>query len=136
MLQPKKQKYRKSFRGRRKGRSHRGATVAFGEYGLKALGRGWLTGAQIEAARRAITRSIKRGGKVWIRVFPDKPVTARPAGQRMGGGKGEVEKFVFTVTPGRVLFEIAGVAEELVKEAFGKAATKLPFKTKIVSREG
>ena len=135
MLQPKRQKYRKVFRGRRKGKSFRGSTVIFGEYGLKALGRGWLTSAQIEAARRAITRSLKRGGKVWIRVFPDKPVTARPAGKRMGGGKGEVDRFVFVVRPGRILFEIGGVAEDLIKETFRKAGGKLPFKTKMVSRE-
>lgn len=136
MLQPKKQKYRKAFRGRRKGKSTRGSTVAFGEYGLKAMGRAWVSSAQIEAARRAITRSIKRGGKVWIRVFPDKPVSARPAGQRMGGGKGDVDRFVAVVTPGRVLFEIAGVEEELIKKAFNRAAAKLPFKTKIISRQG
>lgn len=135
MLQPKKRKYRKSFRGRRKGKSQRGSDVAFGEYGLKALGRAWLTSAQIEAARRAITHSIKRGGKVWIRVFPDKPVSARPAGKRMGGGKGDVEKYVCVVTPGRVLFEVAGIADDMVKKAFERAGAKLPFKTKIVSRE-
>lgn len=136
MLQPKKQKYRKAFRGRRKGKSIRGSTVAFGEYGLKAMGRAWVSSAQIEAARRAITRSIKRGGKVWIRVFPDKPVSARPAGKRMGGGKGDVDRFVAVVTPGRILFEIAGVEEELIKKAFNGAAAKLPFKTKIISRHG
>jgi len=119
-----------------KGKSVRGSSVAFGEYGLKAMGRAWLTAAQIEAARRAITRSIKRGGKVWVRVFPDKPVTARPAGHRMGGGKGDVEKFVSVVTPGRILFEVAGVPEELIRKAFERAAAKLPFKTKVVSREG
>lgn len=135
MLQPKRQKFRKAFRGRRKGKSIRGSTIAYGEYGLKALGRGWMTSAQIEAARRAITRTLKRGGRVWIRVFPDKPVSSRPAGQRMGGGKGEVEKYVFTVTPGRVLFEVGGAEEELVYEGLAKAAAKLPFKTKVISRE-
>ncbi len=118
-----------------KGKSSRGSTLSFGEYGLKAQGRGWLSANQIEAARRAITHSIKRGGKVWVRVFPDKPVTARPAGQRMGGGKGDVDRYVVVVTPGRILFEVAGVPEELVTEAFDRAAAKLPFKTKIVKRE-
>jgi len=135
MLQPKKTKYRKSFRGRRKGRSFRGAEIAFGDFGLKALGRAWLSAAQIEAGRRAITRSIKRGGKVWVRVFPDKPVTARPAGQRMGQGKGDIDRYVATVTPGKILYEVAGVEESLVKEAFSKAAAKMPFRTKMVSRE-
>lgn len=118
-----------------KGKSIRGATLAFGEYGLKAQGRAWLTSRQIEAARRAITHSIKRGGKVWIRVFPDKPVTSRPAGQRMGGGKGDINRYVAVIRPGRVLFEVAGVSEELVMGAFARAAAKLPFKTKVISRE-
>lgn len=135
MLEPKKRKHRKSFRGRMKGKSYRGTTLAFGEYGLKAIGRAWLSARQIEAARRAITHSIKRGGKVWIRVFPDKPVTARPAGQRMGGGKGDIDRYVAVVTPGKILFEVAGVSEELIQKAFSKAAVKLPFKTKVVSRE-
>lgn len=135
MLQPKKRKYRKDFRGRMKGKSSRGTVLAFGEYGLKSLGRGWLSARQIEAARRAITHTLKRGGKVWIRVFPDKPVTARPAGQRMGGGKGDIDRYVCVVTPGRILFEVAGVGEELVTKAFERAATKLPFKTKVISRE-
>ncbi len=135
MLEPKKRKYRKEFRGRMKGKSIRGSTLAFGEYGLKALGRAWLSARQIEAARRAITHAIKRGGKVWIRVFPDKPVTSRPAGQRMGGGKGDIDRYVCVVTPGRILFEVAGVSEDLIIKAFERAAAKLPFKTKIVSRE-
>lgn len=135
MLQPKKQKFRKSFRGRMKGKSARGSNLAFGEYGLKATGRAWLSARQIEAARRAITHSIKRGGKVWIRVFPDKPVTSRPSGQRMGGGKGDIDRYVSVVTPGKILFEVAGVSEDLVESAFEKAATKLPFKTKVVRRE-
>lgn len=118
-----------------RGTSYRGSTLAFGEYGLKTLGRAWLSARQIEAARRAITHSIKRGGKVWIRVFPDKPVTARAAGQRMGGGKGDIEKYVAVVTPGRMLFEVAGVSEDLVEKAFSRASAKLPFKTKIVKRE-
>ena len=135
MLEPKKRKYRKDFRGRMKGISHRGSSLAFGEYGLKALGRAWLSARQIEAARRAITHSIKRGGKVWIRVFPDKPVTSRPAGQRMGGGKGDIDRYVAVVTPGRVLFEVAGVSRDLVEKAFSRASSKLPFKTKVVTRE-
>ena len=134
MLEPKKRKYRKSFRGRMKGKSHRGSTLAFGEYGLKALGRGWLSSRQIEAGRRAITHSIKRGGKVWIRVFPDKPVTSRPAGQRMGGGKGDIDRYVAVITPGRIIYEVTGISGDLVVDAFAKAGAKMPFKTKIVSR--
>jgi len=135
MLQPKKRKYRKDFRGRMKGKATRGATLAFGEYGIKALGRSWLSARQIEAARRAITHTLKRGGKVWVRVFPDKPVTSRPAGQRMGGGKGDIDRYVCVVIPGRILFEVAGVEKELAMEAFKRAAAKLPFKTKVISRE-
>ena len=135
MLEPKKRKYRKEFRGKMRGKSFRGSTLAFGEYGLKALGRGWLTSRQIEAARRAITHAIKRGGKVWIRVFPDKPVTSRPAGQRMGGGKGDIDRYVCVVKPGRILFEVSGISDELILQAFKRAAAKLPFKTKVVSRE-
>lgn len=136
MLEPKKRKYRKDFRGKMRGKSTRGSTLAFGEYGIKAMGRGWLTARQIEAARRAITHSIKRGGKVWIRVFPDKPVTGRPAGQRMGGGKGDIQKYVMVIKPGRILFEVAGISKELVMKAFDRADSKLPFKTKVVSKEG
>lgn len=135
MLEPKKRKYRKEFRGKMRGKSFRGSTLAFGEYGLKALGRGWLTSRQIEAARRAITHAIKRGGKVWIRVFPDKPVTSRPAGQRMGGGKGDIDRYVCVVKPGKILFEVAGISDELTLQAFKRAAAKLPFKTKVVSKE-
>lgn len=135
MLQPKKRKYRKEFRGRMKGKSTRGSTLAFGEYGIKALGRAWVSSAQIEAARRAITHTIKRSGKVWIRVFPDKPVSSRPAGKRMGGGKGDVDRYVAVVTPGKILFEVAGVERGLVMDAFERADAKLPFKTKVVSRE-
>ena len=135
MLEPKKRKYRKSFRGRMRGKSSRGSKLSFGEYGLKSLGRGWLSARQIEAARRSITHSIKRGGKVWIRVFPHKPVTSRPAGQRMGGGKGDIDRYVCVVTPGRILFEVAGIDKDLVLDAFAKASAKLPFKTKVVSRE-
>ncbi len=135
MLEPKKRKYRKDFRGRRKGQATRGSTISFGEFGLKNLGRGWLSARQIEATRRAITHTLKRGGKVWIRVFPDKPVTSRPAGQRMGGGKGDIDRYVAVVKPGRILFEVAGVSEELAVEAFKRAAAKLPFKVKFVRRE-
>ncbi|MBU0569632.1 50S ribosomal protein L16 [Patescibacteria group bacterium] len=135
MLQPKKRKYRKDFRGKMRGKAHRGSTVSFGEYALKAITRGWLTSRQIEAGRRAITRSIKRGGKVWIRVFPDKPVTGRPAGQRMGGGKGDIDRYVAVIKPGRIIYEVSGIAEELVKGALTKAGAKLPFRTKIISRE-
>jgi large subunit ribosomal protein L16 len=135
MLEPKKRKYRKSFRGRMKGKSYRGSTLAFGDYGLKALGRGRLSSRQIEAGRRAITHSIKRGGKVWIRVFPDKPVTSRPAGQRMGSGKGDIDRYVAVITPGRILYEVTGIAEDLVIDAFKKAGAKVPFKTKMVGKE-
>lgn len=136
MLEPKKRKFRKDFRGRMKGKSIRGSSISFGEFGLKCLGRGWLSARQIEAARRAITHALKRGGKVWIRVFPDKPVSSRPAGQRMGGGKGDVDRYVAVVRPGRILFEVAGVSEELAVTAFKRAAAKLPFKVKFVRREG
>lgn len=132
MLEPKRRKYRKDFRGKMRGKSYKGSSVSFGEYGLKSLECGWLSSRQIEAARRAITRSIKRGGKVWIRVFPDKPVTSRPAGQRMGQGKGDIDRYVCVVKPGRVMFEVSGVEESLVNEAFKKGSAKLPFKTKIV----
>ena len=135
MLQPKRTKYRKSFRGRRKGTSIRGSELSFGEYGLKSLGVTWMSAAQIEAARRAVTHYLKRKGRVWIRVFPDKPVTARAAGQRMGGGKGDVDRYVAVVKPGRILFEVAGVPEEVAIEAFNRAAVKLPIKTKLVKKE-
>ena len=134
MLQPKKRKYPKDFRGRRRGLSYRGSELSFGEFGLKAMGCGWLTSAQIEAARRAITHTLKRGGRVWIRVFPDKPVSARPAGKRMGGGKGDVATYVAVITPGRILFEVAGAAEGVVRDALAKASAKLPFKTKILAK--
>lgn len=135
MLEPKRRKYRKDFRGRRKGNANRGNTLAFGEFGLKSMGRGWMSARQIEAGRRAITHTIKRGGKVWIRVFPDKPVTSRPAGQRMGSGKGDVDRYVVVVKPGKMIFEVSGVDEEIVKAAFDRASRKLPFKTKIVDKE-
>lgn len=134
MLQPKRQKYRKQFRGRRRGKSMRGEKVSFGEYGLKSLGRGWMSSKQIEAARRVISHMSQRGGKIWVRVFPDKPVSARAAGVRMGGGKGDIAEYVAVIKPGRILFEIAGVSQEIVNEAFRQAASKLPFMTKIIKR--
>jgi len=135
MLMPKRVKYRKAHRGRLKGKASRGNKVAFGEFGLQALEPAWITSRQIEAARRAIVRRVKRTGKVWIRIFPDKPVTARPAETRMGGGKGAVDHWVAVVKPGRILFEIAGVKEELAREAMRLASHKLPIKTQFVSRE-
>ena len=134
MLQPKKTKYRKQFKGRNRGVATRGADVNFGEYGLKSVGRARITARQIEAARRSITRHIKRGGKLWIRVFPDKPITKKPLEVRQGKGKGPVEYWVALVQPGRVLFEIEGVAEKLAREAFTLAAAKLPIKTVFVVR--
>lgn len=135
MLQPRKSKYRKAFRGSMKGTSRRGTTLAFGDFGLKSLGRGWLTARQIEAARRAISHYTKRAGKVWIRVFPAKPITSKPAGAKMGTGKGEIEGYVVVVTPGRILFELAGVSKEVAAEAMKRAAAKLPFKSRFISRE-
>ncbi len=136
MLSPKRVKHRKQHRGRRAGNSAGVTTVAFGEYGLKALDRGWITNRQIEAARIAMTRKIKRGGKVWINIFPDKPTTAKPAETRMGSGKGSPEGWVAVVKPGRVMFELAGVPEPLAREALRLAGHKLPVKTKFVLREG
>lgn len=135
MLQPKKRKYRKDFRGKNPGTSSRGTNVDFGEYGLKSLGRAWVTSRQIEAARRAIAHFTKRYGKMWIRIFPDKPVTRKAAGAKMGSGKGDIDEYVAVVKPGRVLFELAGVSEEVAKEALLRAGHKLPVKTKFVSRE-
>ena len=135
MLQPRKTKYRKQFRGKMKGIASRGSTLAFGDYGLKSLGRGWLTAKQIEAARVAITHYTKRGGKIWLRVFPDKPITSKGLGVGMGAGKGDVVGWVAVVTPGRILFELGGVTPGVAHEALRRAAAKLPFKTKIVSRE-
>jgi len=134
MLLPKRVKYRKQFRGRMKGKAHRGNTVSHGEFGLVALEPAWITNRQIEAARIAMTRYIKRGGQVWIKIFPDKPVTAKPAETRMGSGKGSLEYWVAVVKPGRVLFEISGVSEEIAKEALRLATYKLPLKCKIVSK--
>jgi len=134
MLAPKRVKFRKQHRGRRKGVAIRGSTLAFGEYGLKALEAAWITNRQIEAARRAVTRHIKRGGKVWIRIFPDKPTTKKPAETRMGKGKGAPEGWVAVVKPGRVLCEMEGVTEENAREAMRLAAHKLPIATRFVSR--
>jgi large subunit ribosomal protein L16 len=135
MLLPKRTKYRKMHRGRMKGRAGRGNTLSFGEFGLQALEPCWMTSRQIEAARRAIVRHVKRGGKLWIRVFPDKPVTAKPAETRMGGGKGAVDHWVAVVKPGRMIFEIAGVPEEAAREAMRLASHKLPIQTRFVSRQ-
>ncbi|HUV42703.1 MAG TPA: 50S ribosomal protein L16 [Patescibacteria group bacterium] len=135
MLEPKRAKYRKQFRGRMKGKSIKGSTLAFGDYGLKSLGRGWLMARQIEAARKAITHQTKRQGKIWIRVFPDKPVTKKPAGVRMGSGKGAIDHHVAVVTPGRIIFELAGVDEKMAKEAIRRAGAKLPFKIKFIKKE-
>ena len=134
MLMPKRVKYRKVQRGRMTGAASRGNKVAYGDFGIQALEPGWITGNQIEAARIAMTRYTKRGGKVWIKVFPDKPVTAKPAETRMGSGKGSPEYWVAVVKPGRVLFEVAGVSEEVAREAMRLAAHKLPCKTKFVKK--
>ena len=134
MLMPKRVKYRKQMRGRMKGLARRGANVQFGEFGLQALDPAWITSRQIEACRRTIVRHIKRRGKVWIRIFPDKPVTAKPAETRMGKGKGSVDHWVAVVKPGRVLFEMAGVPEEVAREALELAAYKLPIHTKFIKR--
>ncbi len=135
MLMPKRTKYRKVMTGRNKGSAKGGTRVSFGEYGLQAQERGWITSRQIEAARIAMTRKIKRGGKVWITIFPDKPITEKPAETRMGSGKGNPEYWVAVIKPGRVLFEMAGVDEELAREAMRLAAHKLPVKAKFVKRE-
>jgi len=134
MLQPARRKYRKEHKGRNKGLATRGTQVSFGEFGLKATGRGRLTARQIEAARRAINRHIRRGGRIWIRVFPDKPISEKPAEVRMGSGKGNPEFWVAEIQPGRVLYEMEGVSEELAREAFRLAAAKLPMKTTFVTR--
>jgi large subunit ribosomal protein L16 len=134
MLMPKRVKYRKQMRGRMKGRASRGVEVSFGEYGLQALEPSWITSRQIEAARRAIVRHVKRRGKLWIRIFPDKPVTSKPAETRMGKGKGAVDHWVAVVKPGRILFEIAGVPEEQAREAMRLASHKLPIKAQFVVR--
>lgn len=134
MLAPKRAKYRKQFRNRMKGVSSRRTTLAFGTFGLKSLGLGWISARQIEAARRAMTHYTKRGGRIWIRIFPDKPVTKKPAETRMGSGKGDVDHYVAVVKPGTIIFEMGAVEEKVAKEAMRLAAHKLPLKTKIISR--
>jgi large subunit ribosomal protein L16 len=134
MLQPKRTKFRKMMKGRNRGLANRGSSVSFGEYGLKATSRGRLSARQIEAARRAMTRHIKRGGKIWIRVFPDKPITGKPLEVRQGKGKGNVEYWVAQIKPGKVLYELQGVSEELAREAFALAAAKIPIATQFVKR--
>ena len=135
MLMPKRVKYRKAHRGRMKGKATRGTTLAFGEFGLQALEAHWIDSRQIEAARRAMTRYIKRGGNIWIRAFPDKPITRKPAETRMGSGKGSPEGWVCVVRPGMVLYEMQGITEDIAREAFRLAAHKLPMKTKLLFRE-
>lgn len=135
MLQPKRTKFRKMFKGRNRGLANNGNKVSFGEYGLKACDRGRLTARQIEAARRAMTRHIKRGGKIWIRVFPDVPISKKPLEVRMGKGKGNVEYWVCKIQPGKMLYEMEGVTEQIAREAFKLAAAKLPFKTTFVTRQ-
>ena len=135
MLFPKKRKYRRDFRGKIKGVAQRGVELSFGEFGLKSLGSGWITARQIEAARRAIIHRTKRGGKLWIRIFPDKAVTAKPAGTRMGRGKGPVSHYVAPVRAGKILFELGGLEEELARDALGRAGHKLPIKTTIISEK-
>ena len=136
MLQPKRTKFRKMHKGRNRGLAESGNKVSFGEFGLKATGRGRMTARQIEAARRAMTRHIKRGGRIWIRVFPDKPITKKPLEVRQGKGKGSVDHWACLIQPGRVLYEVEGVTEALAREAFALAAAKLPFKTNFVTRHG
>ncbi len=135
MLQPKRTKFRKQMKGRNRGLAERGSTVSFGEYGLKATDRGRFTARQIEAARRAMTRYVKRGGKIWIRVFPDKPITKKPLEVRQGKGKGNVEYWVCQIQPGRILYEMEGVTEEVAREAFRLATAKIPFSTTFVTRQ-
>lgn len=134
LLAPSRTKYRRQHRGRMKGEAHRGNTLAFGQFGLQALEACWMEARQIESARIAMTRYMKRGGKVWIRIFPDKPITAKPAETRMGSGKGAVDHWVAVVKPGRILFEIGGVSEEIAKEAIRLASHKLPVKTRFITR--
>jgi len=134
MLMPERTKYRKKQKGKMRGKAHRGSSVAFGEYGMKALERGWINGNQIEAARVAVNRKLKGNGKIWIRIFPDKPITQKPAETRMGKGKGEPEYYVSVIKPGRILFEVKGVDKQTAKRAFELASYKLPMKTKFVER--
>jgi len=134
MLQPKRSKYRKEFRGKMRGMAYRGSKLSFGDYGLKALACGWLSAVQIEAARKAITHYTKRTGKLFIRVFPHKPVTQKATGVRMGSGKGDIDRYVAVVKPGRIIFELTGVESEIAQEALRRASHKLPFKTKFISK--
>lgn len=135
MLAPKRAKYRKAFRGKRRGKAYRGSEVDFGEFGLKAMTVGWVGSRQIEAARRALTHYTKRGGRIWIRIFPDKPITKKPPETRMGSGKGDVAEYVAVVKPGRIMFEMAGVSLEIAREAMRLASAKLPVRTKFVVKE-
>jgi len=134
ILMPKKVKHRKLFKGKSKGRSQKGSLVSFGSFGLKSMGTKWITARQIEAARRAIMRYLKKGGKLWVRIFPDKPVTIKGGEVGMGGGKGKVDHYVFPIRPGRIIFELDGIEEEIARQAFRKASDKLPIKTKFVKR--
>jgi large subunit ribosomal protein L16 len=134
MLQPKKRKYRKDFRGKRRGNAGRGNSIDFGDFALKSLGRGWVSARQIEAARKAISHHTKRIGKLWIRAFPDKPITQKAAGSKMGSGKGDIEEYVAVIKPGKIIFEIAGVDQAVAKEAFRKAGHKLSVKTLFMSK--
>ena len=135
MLQPNRVKYRKAHRGHRRGKAQAGNTIIFGDFGMQAMESAWVTSRQIEAARRAITRHIRRGGKIWIRIFPDKPVTKKPAETRQGGGKGPLDHWVAVVKPGRILFEMGGIEEAIAKEAIRLASHKLPIDTKFITRE-
>lgn len=134
MMQPKRRKYRKEFRGSMAGKATRGTKVSFGDFGLKAIDPAWLTARQIEAARKTIAHETKRAGKVWIRIFPDKPTTHKPAGVKMGGGKGDIEQYIAVIKPGRIIFELGGLTLDAAKEAFRKASHKLPFRTKFIER--
>ena len=135
MLMPKKVKHRKQQKGRMRGKAHRGSTISFGSFALKSLGTSWVTSRQIEAARRAMTRYIQRGGKIWIRIFPDKPITRKPAEVPMGSGKGSLDHFAAVVKPGKIIFEMDGIEEEVAKEAMRRASHKLPIKTKFIVKE-
>ncbi|MCK4799937.1 50S ribosomal protein L16 [Candidatus Parcubacteria bacterium] len=135
MLMPKKVKHRKQQKGRMRGKAHRGSTISFGSFALKSLGTSWVTSRQIEAARRAMTRYIQRGGKIWIRIFPDKPITRKPAEVPMGSGKGSLDHFAAVVKPGKIIFEMDGIEEEVAKEAMRRASHKLPIRTKFIVKE-
>ena len=135
MLVPKRAKYRKSFRGTMRGISHRGTVIDFGEYGLRAMSNGWVTSRQIEAARKTLTHHTKRGGRIWIRIFPDKPITKKPAETRMGSGKGDVSEYVAVVKAGRIMFEMGAIAHDIAREAMRLASAKLPLRTKFVIRD-